>query len=113
MTTCIITHPVINPQALLFIDLHASAMTFDPAGSTLELFIGSTSYALTWIGVAIQAPDGTWDQYARTSVRFSGSLVIPVPPDVALPVGRYWGTVIITTATGQRVPIEPKPIDIK
>lgn len=113
MTVCVTTHPVIDSDELLPIDAHITELTFDPTPTIIQLRIGATYYAMSWAGVAVLGPDGYWSQYAETGMRFAGTSVVAVAPDVNLPAGRYLGKPIITLPGGAQVSIPATPIDIR
>lgn len=112
MTVCVTTHPVIDTDELLPIDAHITELTFDPTGSTITLKIGATTYGMAWVGGTILGSDGYWSQYAKTTMRFAGTAVVAIAPDVNLPAGRYLGKPVITLIGGSQVSIPATPIDI-
>ena len=101
----------IDDDARLFIYWDA-VLTFDPAGSTVELKIGLTKYTMTWTGTAIEI-GGSWKQTARTNSMFRGSLGGSTGSPVALTVGRHIGEPIVTLGL-QVVPSSSLiPIDVE
>lgn len=102
----------LDDDALLYFYWDAE-LTFDPAGSSVVLEVDGVQKAATWQGTAVVS--GTkWLRTARTDMRFAGSAVTPVAPDVQLTVGRHPAQWLITpTADGQKVPGTSFPIDAK
>lgn len=113
VTVCGTTHPFINELERLYIDFWATNLSFDPAGSTVALWIGASSFPMTWTGVAVQGSDGSWSQHAVTVKTFIGSAVVGGPFDVALTPGRYIGVPVITAVGGQIIQVPATPIDIR
>ena len=78
-------------------------LTVDPTGSTVELEVGSTRYAMAWQGSPV-AGIGKWTQTARTTAKFCGSSTTAVGTDVKLAAGIYDLQVIVTPTDGQVIP---------
>jgi len=101
----------IDDDARLYIYWDA-VLTFNPAGSTVELKIGLTKYPMTWQGSPVGSGD-SWKQTARTDSMFRGSLGGSTGSPVALTVGRHIGEPIVTVGS-QVVPSSTSiPIDVR
>lgn len=95
---------VIDDDAKLYLWFDAT-LTFDPAGSTVELEVDATRYAMTWQG-SPTVVGSTWTQTARSTQMFAGSNAGSVGSPVALTAGRHQAQPIVTTG-GQVVPCRP------
>jgi hypothetical protein len=86
-----------DAKVFLFADL---TLSVDPTGSTVELEVDSTRYAMTWQGSPASS-GGKWTQTARTNVKFAGSAQTVTGGDVKLTAGRHDTQPIVTLSDGQ------------
>ena len=110
---CTTSTPDISASERLYLDVYVWDATFDLAGSSIALLIGTSSYGCSWVGTEVTAADGTYSQYARSNAMFCGSSLVPQPGDVQLTAGRYLAQPVIVAADGQHLVLDPTPIVIR
>jgi hypothetical protein len=80
-------------------------LTFDPTGSTVEIEVDGTRYAMAWQGSPVVVTAGKkWTQTARTTTKFAGSTVTPGAGVVVLTPGTHTLKPVTTPTDGQVVP---------
>lgn len=98
-----------DARLYLYADL---TLSVDPTGSTVQLEVDATKYAMTWQGTPVAA-SGVWKQTARTTAKFIGSAVTVTSSDVQLTSGRHPTQALVTMADGQVIPGSSVPLDVR
>lgn len=101
MTICATGAVNLGAQERMPLDWTAQ-LSFNPAGSTVEMLIDGGLYPMVWVGAPLVSVGG-WTQSARTLAMFTGSDIVPLPGDIALQPGRYTATPVVTRGDGSRV----------
>lgn len=88
-------------------------LTVDPAGSTVELEVGETTYPMVWVGEGVLRRD-VWVRRAQTVNMLRGtSAPADDESDIVLAAGVHQAEVIVTTLDGQRLPSQRFVIEVR